>query len=206
MYDPWPWCLYVWCIHYWSWYKWPWCTYVWCIYPWCLILIHACMMHISMFLDHWSWYMRVWCTKQWSWPLILKRVCMHDASMYDSGPWSWMYDACNNASFSRICVYMMLPDACMHDAYIYYSWPFTLMHVCMMHRCMMHNAQIYDSVPWSWWCMNLGRCMYIWCGTFWGPTDQRTNKAILGVGYIDGCNHLCWKVFLWASRLTYLQR
>ena len=51
----------------------------------------------------------------------------------------------------------------MHDAW------------CMMHDawCMMHDA----------WCMNLGRCMYIWCGTFWGPTDQRTNKAILGVGW-----------------------
>ena len=136
---------------------------------------HDAHMYDAFIHDAWSWYMRVWCTKQWSWPLILKRVCMHDASMYDSGPWSWMYDACNNASFSRICVYMMLPDACMHDAYIYYSWPFTLMHVCMMHRCMMHNAQIYDSVPWSWWCMNLGRCMYIWCGTFWGRTDERTD-------------------------------
>ena len=137
---------------------------------------HDAHMYDAFIHDAWSWYMRVWCTKQWSWPLILKRVCMHDASMYDSGPWSWMYDACNNASFSRICVYMMLPDACMHDAYIYYSWPFTLMHVCMMHRCMMHNAQIYDSVPWSWWCMNLGRCMYIWCGTFWGPTNGRTDE------------------------------
>ena len=65
------------------------------------------------------------------------------------------------------CIYLLFltlhPDACMYDA-------------------LMYDAHIYDSVPWSWWCMNLGRCMYIWCGTFWGPTDQRTNKAILGVG------------------------
>ena len=136
------------------------CMYDAYIYvPRSLILIHACMMHKAMILA------------------LDPEACMYAWCIYDSGPWSWMYDACNNASFSRICVYMMLPDACMHDAYIYYSWPFTLMHVCMM-----HNAQIYDSVPWSWWCMNLGRCMYIWCGTFWGRTDERTNKAILGVG------------------------
>ena len=125
------------------------CMYDAYIYvPRSLILIHACMMHKAMILA------------------LDPEACMYAWCIYDSGPWSWMYDACNNASFSRICVYMMLPDACMHDAYIYYSWPFTLMHVCMMHRCMMHNAQIYDSVPWSWWCMNLGRWMYMWCSTF----------------------------------------
>ena len=69
-------CMYVWCIYlcfsildfdfdFDSWYTWLWCTYVWCIYPWCmypwcmypwymypcsLILIHACMMQISILI------------------------------------------------------------------------------------------------------------------------------------------------------------
>ena len=44
----WSWYMHVWCM-YLSWYTWLRCTYVWCIYPWSLILIHARMMHKSMF-------------------------------------------------------------------------------------------------------------------------------------------------------------
>ena len=56
------------------------------------------------------------------------------------------------------CMYLwssiLDPDACMCDA-------------------GMNDAYIHD--PWPW-------CMYPWCGIFSGRTNERTNKAILGVG------------------------
>ena len=61
----------------WSWYMCLWCTYAWCIYPCSLILIHACMMHISVFLNPWLWCM-----------------CVYDAHIYDPGPRSWSMHVC----------------------------------------------------------------------------------------------------------------
>ena len=140
-------------------------------------MMHICMMHLSTMLDPDTCVYDAQSNDPgpWSWSV-------YDASMYDSGPWSWMYDACNNASFSRICVYMMLPDACMHDAYIYYSWPFTLMHVCMMHRCMMHNAQMYDAQCTNLWFCSMVLMMhesgegYVYVMRYFLGTDGRTNE------------------------------
>ena len=63
------------------------------------------------------------------------------------------------------------PDTCMYDAH--YDPPsLTLMHVCMMHLSMILD-------------LDLEACMYGTCiydaANF--VTDERTNKAILGVGW-----------------------
>ena len=61
------------------------------------------------------------------------------------------------------------PDACIYDAFIYVPRSLTMMHVCMMHISMILDldpeACVYDAanfVPDE-------------------RTDERTNKAILGV-------------------------
>ena len=53
--------------------------------------------------------------------LTLMHVCMMHISMILVPDPECMMHVLNNASFSRICVYMMLPDACMYDVYIYCS-------------------------------------------------------------------------------------
>ena len=127
---------------------------VWCIYnvPRSLTLMHVCMMHISMILDPWSWYMHVWCI--------------------------------------YLCSSILDYTACVYDAHIYDPRSLTLIYVCMMHISMILD-------PWLW-------CMCVWCTYLWswtmhvcmvhvsmmrqillrtdGPTNERTNKAILGVG------------------------
>ena len=158
IYDPWSWCMYVWCGKFCSertdkailgvWYGYDahiydafshdfdpdTCMYDAYIYvPRSLILIHMCIMHIEMILG------------------LDPEMCLYVWCIYDSGPWSWMYDAWNNASFP----------------WFVYIWCF-LNHICVMHRCMMHIAQIY-----IWFCYVY--MLYIWCGTFWGRTDERTN-------------------------------
>ena len=146
IYDPWSWCMYVWCGKFCSertdkailgvWYGYD--AHMYDAFP---IMFdpdtcNACMMHISMFLDHWSWYMRVWCTKQWSWPLILKRVCMHDASM------------------------ILVPDPeCMMHVTMHLFPGFVYIWCFLMHVCMMHISIILDPSP---WCMYVW-CTDVWC-------------------------------------------
>ena len=79
-------------------------------FPWSLFLIHACMMHLSMFLC-WIWCMCtcVWCTYLWSWTLILSIAwcMMHDAwcmCVWCTYPWSWT---------------LILKHACMYGACVY---------------------------------------------------------------------------------------
>ena len=69
------------------------------------------------------------------------------------------------------CLY----DACMYDAYIFISS--TLDHDAVVHDAQMYDACIYDVKL-------FGN----------GRTDGRTNKAILGVGWvlIYGCG--CWSL------------
>ena len=52
----------------------------------------------------------------------------------------------------------------MCDSYIYDFLPLTLMHVCMM-QAILEVGCIYNAAE------------------ILSPTDERTNKAILGVGY-----------------------
>ena len=107
-------------------------------------------------------------------------------------------------------MYLWMMHMCMmHDAYIY-LWSFILMHVCMMHVCMLHVSMILD--PWPWctyvWCLYLWSLilmhvcmMHVWnmlismildpyaCISDAGffpdrRTDERTDKPILGVGYL----------------------
>ena len=101
---PWSWYMHVWCM-YLSWYTGLRCTYVWCIYPWSLNLIHARMMHKSMFsiLDPGpdtcmcdafinvpqSLTLMHVCMMHLS--MILNRACMYGACMYGA----CIYDAAN---------------------------------------------------------------------------------------------------------------
>ena len=66
----------------------------------------------------------------------------------------------------------------MHDAWCMMHDPRSL---TMMHVCMMHISMILDLDPEA--CMYVW-CMYLRCGKFcYQRTDERTNKAILGVGF-----------------------
>ena len=88
----------------------PWCTYLSCIYPWCLILIHACMMHISMFLDPWLWCMYVWWGVPWAWrssrTRTLKRHTMRLGWIYGYvlkvTNWHWIFIKILNLHFSSL--------------------------------------------------------------------------------------------------------
>ena len=64
------------------------------------------------------------------------------------------------------------PDSCMYDAYIYVPRSLTLMHVCMMHISMiLKHACMYDA------------CIYDAANFVTNERkNERTNKAILGVG------------------------
>ena len=61
------------------------------------------------------------------------------------------------------------PDTCMYDAFFNFPRSVTLMHVCMMHISMvmdlgMHVCMVHESMM-----------------RYFSVTDQRTDKAILGV-------------------------
>ena len=70
------------------------------------------------------------------------------------------------------------PDACIYDAFIYVPRSLTMMHVCMMHISMILDLDPETCV--------YGACVYD-AANFVpnqrtnGRTDERTNKAILGV-------------------------
>ena len=85
------------------------------------------------------------------------------------------------------------PDVCLYDAhsldpnthgydahiYMYDAFICVPRSLTMMHVCMMHISMILDLDPEA--------CMYVWCIYFSvtdGRTDEPTNKAILGVGYM----------------------
>ena len=186
-----------------------WCTYLWssildsdaCVYDAYIYDPWSWYMHVSMFLD--PWFMHVWCTKG---------SCIHDAIFFGNGPtdkailgvgcmylWSWI--------LSHVCMmhllyvqFLTLMYVCfltliyvamvrnvyvwcicmMHDPWSWYmhvwciSYPDTRdydAHICMMHLSMMHDAWIYDGLS-------------IYDAKLFGdePMNERTNKAILGVG------------------------
>ena len=116
------------------------CVYDAHIYdPWSFILIHACMMHLSVFLDPWLWCIHV-C-------IILDRdVCMH-VRCIDSWPWH-MWPWCTYllciytwSWYMRVwCIYqcslILDSDACVYDAHIYDPRSLILIHACMMHLSM----------------------------------------------------------------------
>ena len=110
-------CMHVRCICSWSWYMWPWCTYL------SLFLIHACMMHLSTFLDPRLWCMYVWCIHLLS--LILTHLCMMHVFM--------MRQICH---LTLIHIYTW----CMYARCIY------ICSLIMMHMCMMHTSVIFN--PW----------------------------------------------------------
>ena len=69
-----------------------------------LILIHTCMMHLSMFLDPWLYCMCVWCTYLWSWTLTLMHVCMmHISMILDLDPEACMYVWCMYLWCGKFC-------------------------------------------------------------------------------------------------------
>ena len=113
------------------------CMYDAYIYvPRSLILIHACMMHIAMILA------------------LDPEACMYICCIYDPGPWSWMYDACNNASFP----------------WFVYIW------------CFLIHAQMYDAQCTNlWFCstilmMHESGEVYVYMMRYFLGTNQRTNE------------------------------
>ena len=146
--------------------------HVWCINlcfrSLTLVLIHVCVMHISMFLDPWLWCMCVWCTYPWSWTLILKHVCM--LHVWYVCVWCvCVYDA--NVPWPAYILY-----ACMYDAYTYVPWP-----LCICAWCI--NV----------WCIHLWSLILVYAACVYDAanfvpdqrTNERTDKAILGVWSID---------------------
>ena len=142
-----------------------WCMYPWCIYPWSLILIHARMMHKSMFSILDPGPDTCMCDAFINVPqsLTLMHVCMMHISMI-LYPWSWyMHVWC-----IYLCSSILDYDACVYDAHIYDPGPWSWsMHVCMIldPDVCMHVRCICS---WSWymwpWCMYA--CMYdswLWC-------------------------------------------
>ena len=103
------------------------CVYDAHIYdPRSLILIHACMMHLSMFLDPWLYCMCVWCTYLWS-SIPDSDLCVYDAHIYDPRSLILMHVCMMHISMildpneylhvSMMQIYMILdPDACVYDA------------------------------------------------------------------------------------------
>ena len=197
-------CMHVRCICSWSWYMWPWCMYA-CMYDswlWCMcdayVLDHDAHTYCAFIHDPWSWYMHVWCIYQlssiidfdacvygtyiygtgpwllcmcvwciylWFWTLILKHACMYDSwpwcmyacamHIYVLDPDTWLWCMCVWCTY--ICSSILDYDACVYDAHIYDPGPwFWSMHVCIVHVSMMRSFSV---------------------------TDERTNKAILGVGH-----------------------
>ena len=105
------------------------CVYDAHIYdPRSLILIHACMMHISLTFYPWPWCMYVWCIHLLS--LILTHVCtMHACMMHLPmflDPWLWC--------MCVWCIYLW--SLIVIHACIYVPW--SLIHACMMHEWFMH--------------------------------------------------------------------
>ena len=145
-----------------------------CLYPWCMYeisLVRVPMMHISMMfvsMVH----------------VTMIHVCMVQVGMMDLGMmhlhhFKFCSERTNTQADSRGWIYLWFlildPDAYMHVS---------TMHIYMIldpDACVYdagrNDAYIHD--PWPW-------CMYLWCGAFSLPTDgrtnERTNKAILGVG------------------------
>ena len=71
---------------------------------------------------------------------------------------------------------ILVPDVCMmHLSMI------LVPDVCMMHKCMMHISMILFPDPDA--CMNVW-CMYLWSMMRLKFCQERTNKAILGVGWL----------------------
>ena len=180
------WCMYVWCIYSWSWYTWPWCTYIWCMMR---AFIHdpdTCMYDACIFALR-------------SWTLI--HVYMCDAYIYY--PWSW-----------HMCVW------CMYSwcgIFVMHGQTLTLMHIYMMHVCTMHihmlldhyayvhDALMYDAYihdPWYLTMLHVCMMRLKFCS---GRTNERTNKAILGVGLVYFSLSMdLWKLndlmtFLWSD-------
>ena len=81
----------------------------WCIHLY-MILIHACMMYISLAFDPWPWCMYVWCIHLLS--LILTHVCMMHVFM--------MRHICH--TWTNLDPDAYIHYACMHDAYTYAPW------------------------------------------------------------------------------------
>jgi hypothetical protein len=77
------------------------------------------------------------------------------------------------------------PDTCVYDAHIYDPRSLTLIYVCLMHISMILD-------PWLW---SMCVCMvHVSMMRYFSVTDERTDKAILGVG----CNDQQWYL-----RVTY---
>ena len=122
---------------------------------------------------------------------------MHDTNIY--GPWSWC--------MCVWCIYLWSMTLIMiYMSMIFDPWPWCI-YACI------HDANLYD--PWS-WCMCVW-CRYEWCLYPWsrtlmhvplmrdffvseGRTNERTDKAILGVGsgyvYRVMIANICWTVDL----------
>ena len=141
------------------------CIHVWCINLWCRVFFvtdQGTNQQVDYRSSSWFTYMQLWCMNVWcmyllGWALTLRYVCTYDVYIFFIlDPDACMYDAwMHDACIHNSFIYMILdPDACVYDA-------------------GMKDAYICDLWPW---------CVYLWCGVFSLRTNQRTDKAILGVG------------------------
>ena len=130
--------------------------YVACIYdPRSLTLMHVCMMHISMILDHNHMY--PWCMMHVSmildpdtcmYDVHMFNACVYDAYMYINDPWSWyMYPWC-----MYLWSLILDPDTCVYD------------------------VRMYDAYIWPWF-------IYLWLG--YPERDRVAEEEGLGQGYYE---------------------
>ena len=143
-------------------------------------MMHICMMHLSTMLD--------------------PDTCVYDAQSNDPGPWSWSVYVC----MMHLCMILVPDPECMMHVTMHLFPGFVYIWCFLMHVCMMHISIILDPSPWCMyvWCTDVWCTMHksmilfhdpddawIWGGAciydavlLLGPTDEPTNKAILGVG------------------------
>ena len=124
----------------------------WCIHLY-MILIHACMMYISLAFDPWPWCMYVWCIHLLS--LILTHVCMMHVFM--------MRHICH--TWTNLDPDAYIHYACMHDAYTYAPWSLCICAWCIYVWCIHLWSLILDYAA----------CVYD-AAEILSPTDERTDE------------------------------
>ena len=166
------------------------CVYDAHIYdPRSLILIHACMMHLSMFLDPWLYCMCVWCTYLWS-SIPDSDLCVYDAHIYDPRSLILMHvcmmhismilDLDLEACMYVWCMYLWCGKFCQQRTneqgdsrslmrQTFHAWtnldPDEYIHDAYVHDALMYDASVILN-PWLY-------RMCVWCGWNFVP-DGRT--------------------------------